>query len=573
MAPEQERAEVVGPAADVFSLGATLAEILVGKTRVRADDTRLPSDLLELCRRSLDPDPDGRPRNAGVFSAELLAWLEGAKDQEKAQRLLEQAEAMRPRIARLRAQAVVKGSAASALAAVTPSWAGVAEKAAQWALEDESRELDAEAESQFLQAVHLLCGALSHAPRLSAAHRALAEHFRWRHEKAETDGDIPGALRAAVLLRDHDDGRYTDWLAGDGRLTLVTDPPGASVTLHRFVERERRLVPDPVGALGVTPLRSVSLPMGSYLLEIRAPGRTDVRYPVRVGRQEHWDGVAPGATEPVAVVLPLERAIGPDEVYVPPGWFVAGGEPNGFGALSRRRVWVDGFCMARFPVTLGDFVAYLNTLPSAEALRLVPRMRSAQPEVIGGLALSKRDGKFVVGSVDPEDDADQPVSRVTWFAAQAYSRYHALRTGLPWRLPSELEWEKAARGTDGRDFPWGNYLDHTWANVDGSREGRGRLAPVDSCPIDVSVYGVRGLGGNVQDWCLEVWRPEGPAVDLGRSVRPTGDTTEGDLRVNKGGFWNGTAHFARSSMRSWNAPANRHASLGFRLARSLSSGS
>ena len=117
--------------------------------------------------------------------------------------------------------------------------------------------------------------------------------------------------------------RCASYLKGDGAVTLVTEPPGAEVELFRYEQRNRRLVEVPVGSLGRTPLRCVSLGMGSYVCVLRHGERGVVRYPVSIGRGEHWEGVAPGGREPHAVYLPGLGELGEDDCYVPAGWFWA----------------------------------------------------------------------------------------------------------------------------------------------------------------------------------------------------------------------------------------------------------
>jgi serine/threonine-protein kinase len=99
-------------------------------------------------------------------------------------------------------------------------------------------------------------------------------------------------------------------LKGDGALTLVTDPPGAEVLLHKYELQHRRLVPVFQRSLGRTPLTSVSLPRGSYLCVLKREGFHDVNYPVLIGRQEHWDGVRPGEKDSFPIELPPLGALG-----------------------------------------------------------------------------------------------------------------------------------------------------------------------------------------------------------------------------------------------------------------------
>ena len=140
----------------------------------------------------------------------------------------------------------------------------------------------------------------------------------------------------------------------------------------------------------------------------------------------------------------------------------------------------------------------------------------------------------------------------------AYAGWLADREGLPWRLLGELEWEKAARGVDGRHYPWGDRFDPTFCCVLESHEGRPLPAVVDSYPIDESPYGVRGMAGNVADWCANTWQRDhvGPVEGEG-------------MRACRGGWWVGSPANARAAMRNRDAPEFRDAILGFRLVRSL----
>ncbi len=314
--------------------------------------------------------------------------------------------------------------------------------------------------------------------------------------------------------------RHVALLRGDGAVTLVTDPEGAEVFLFRYVERRRRLHPGLVGSLGKTPLLAITLPRGSYLLVVRAAGHRDMRYPVLIGRGEHWDGVRPGDSTPSVVRLLREDEIGEDEVYVPPGWFVSGGDPSASESLPRRRRWSDGFAILRHPVTKAAFLAFMNDLLArgreGEAEAACPRSARALsgdvnvPLFVRGQIRKAPARPFVSG-----DAARYPVTSVSWFGAAAHAAWRAEMIGCPWRLAGEEEREKAARGADGRFFPWGDEPETTWANMVSSRPGPAAPAPVDAFPTDESPHGIRGLAGNVRDWCAEVWTP--------RACPPSGD--------------------------------------------------
>jgi len=308
------------------------------------------------------------------------------------------------------------------------------------------------------------------------------------------------------------------YLAGDGTISLETDPPGAEVILERYELFERRLVARTVRSLPPTPFRKVALEMGSYRLRIRAPGHREIRVPVLIGRQEHWDGRGPGGDRPIH--LPPNKALPSDVVYVPPGWFHVGG--TSYQAVPRRRVWAEGFAIQRFPVTNQQYLVFLNNLVrsgrSEAATRFAPREMPGEGGGLGPLIFSLGEDELFHlpdPTARPLQRPDRPVVNVDWYGAMAYASWRAELSrqtgrGLQWRLPGEMEWAKAARGADRRTYPWGDFLDPSWCCMVDSHEGEPRAAPIDTYPIDESPYGVRGLAGNARDWCMGTFTKEGP---------------------------------------------------------------
>jgi formylglycine-generating enzyme required for sulfatase activity len=146
-----------------------------------------------------------------------------------------------------------------------------------------------------------------------------------------------------------------------------------------------------------------------------------------------------------------------------------------------------------------------------------------------------------------------PVIYVTWNQAKAYCEWRGAR------LPTEAEWEKAARGTDGRMYPWGDNLDETFANFNYSV---GDTTPVGSYEKGKSPYGAYDMAGNVWEWVNSQDRPYPYTPDDGRES-PTGD----DLRVARGGSWGFVGVSVSSSYRYGFEATSSNLDLGFRCAR------
>lgn len=155
----------------------------------------------------------------------------------------------------------------------------------------------------------------------------------------------------------------------------------------------------------------------------------------------------------------------------------------------------------------------------------------------------------------PANGGGHPVTNVDWHDADAFCKWKGKR------LPTEAEWEKAARGVDGRRFPWGDEFDIKKVNTSGEYKG---ITPGGSFPHGASPYGLFDMAGNVWEWTSD-WYKRFPGNTY--DDPDYGET----FKVAKGGAWGGTGHYSvtvyvRSAYRAVASPTNTYNDVGFRCA-------
>ena len=217
---------------------------------------------------------------------------------------------------------------------------------------------------------------------------------------------------------------------------------------------------------------------------------------------------------------------------IPEGWFRMGSDEGADDERPPHRVWVDGFDLAVYPVTCEQYQVFLRAT-GCEPPRDWPQFASAP---------------------------DVPVVGVSWFDCQAYCEWHR-SNGEPVRLPTEAEWERAARGgAVNRRYPWGDEIP-AWI----PDKGRGPLAgPWPVTLGEPNAFGIHGIAANVHEWCADWYAADFYAGSPERN--PTGPA-HGVRRASRGGAWRHAVTISRCAARSRIDPSFRYTDYGFRVVR------
>ena len=223
-----------------------------------------------------------------------------------------------------------------------------------------------------------------------------------------------------------------------------------------------------------------------------------------------------------------------DYLYVPPGAFQMGDSFGDGDARERpvHTVELDAFYVARLEMTNGEWKKFRDD-PGYDDPRFWPEGRVVPRDQVPYWTQANNHGGGT-----PDSDG-YPLLGVNWDAAVAYCNWLSAKTGKKYRLPTEAEWEKAARGTDQRRYPWGNTIDRSFANFVGAQTyDTGRPAGFFDgskrgdleTHSNASPYGALDMAGNVMEWCQDWYsrdyyassprkNPRGPATGAYRVVR------------------------------------------------------
>lgn len=226
-------------------------------------------------------------------------------------------------------------------------------------------------------------------------------------------------------------------------------------------------------------------------------------------------------------------------VHIPAGPFTMGTYPTGMRKTDpeepQRSVTIDAYAIGIYHVTNAQYAMF------------VKETGYHQPSVWG-------DDRF--------NGIDYPVVGVSWNDVNMFLDWINNATGETYRLPTEAEWEKAARGTDGREYPWGNTWDASKTNT--SESQLKKLTPVGSFPDGISPFGCYDMAGNAYDWCSDWFHID--TYKYSPMENPMG-AVDGRRKVIRGGSWQPRGEFAaRCANRAAHEPISGSHNIGFRIA-------
>ena len=441
--------------------------------------------------------------------------------------------------------------------------------------------------AQLAQAADYYARVFEYDPKNRSAHAALAGIYMemWRAALRRNKPELMSAYAQEVARyagREEYNSVYKNEIDGDGKFKLIANRTGADVFIFRYMETGKwnRLTPVPYRfaerkvddsaiaeassklrpavdghdgssvyflnlesdyghRLAQTPLTVGQMPAGSYLFVLRAPGFEDLHLPVTIQRQKEL-------TLNVKMLKTGERPSGFS--YVPSVWAKVGGPAA--GSKWSNYVWksVNPFFIQTYEVTFAEYEEYLRALIGegrlAEAKKHLPQDFGFYYLTIAGKQLNPH-------SSLTEGWRKWPVRGVSWLDAQAYAQWRSQRDGVIYRLPTELEWEVAARGTDGRRYSWGELF---WPQAARLSQGYANKSNTNWDPrpfADESVFGVWDMTGSQAEWCADEF-----AGRYGEYVL-------------RGNAWALQPVGLEAAFRTSGAPDYFHATTGFRLATNV----
>ena len=252
---------------------------------------------------------------------------------------------------------------------------------------------------------------------------------------------------------------------------------------------------------------------------------------------------------------------------IPAGEFVMGSDDGDEDERPAHKAYLDEFSIGIYPVTNAEYARFVReTSHPSPAVRALPLMVSGAHEADFRAIASKY---FWTDDTPPQGREQHPVTLIGVDDAMAYCTWLATRTGMPVRLPTEAEWEKAARGgQDGKQYPWGNKLDRTRAHYLPKAGAKAEAGTAEVGTYPPNGYELFDMAGNVWEWVADWYAPH--YYGRAQYLNPQGPE-RGVMRIVRGGAWvNAEARYLRCAYRHKVPPDSYAYSIGFRIAYSSS---
>ncbi len=505
----------------------------------KVSDRRVPAELDEICMRALELDRNARLSTVRELVNALEAFVEGTKEkkrrEKRAAELCTEGQELAESYSELLDAATSAAGELARLRARASGWADESTKEELWQAEDAAKVMSALMSRTFQASVTAFEHALEEVPGFARARQALCALYRAEHQRALLTRDDAKRRQYEARALELDDGSFASFLDRAGELQLgfsgTVEPE--RVTLHALVEHGPRL------EAGVEVARAEvagSLPLapGDYLARALLGAGVVATAPVRI---------TPGHTSTLSFALDESQG---GWVHIPAGPALLGGHETSLHGDELALMPVAAFTIMRFPVTVAEYFAFIGDVGGSDRARieaLLPRDESG-----AALWLWDAETRSPLPALAAHWGAPErlPVIGIDLSCARAYAEWASTREGRKLRLPHDDEWEKAARGVDGRRYPWGDRFDGSLCKTRESHAARAVPEPVGAAPLDESPFGMRDCAGGVAEWV------------------EAGSESVGAVRGGSWADWSMACHLgARRTL----AKTQRSPSVGFRLVR------
>ncbi len=222
-------------------------------------------------------------------------------------------------------------------------------------------------------------------------------------------------------------------------------------------------------------------------------------------------------------------------ILIPAGEFIMGANDGGIDEQPQRVVYLDAFAIHQYEVTIYQYNEFVVATGHRQPLNRY------------------------VKDIHFFNNANQPAIYVSWLDAYDYCQWAGLR------LPTEAEWEKAARGTEGLSWPWVEKYQPTFANFKGEEDHGVFTTAVGSYEKDKSPYGVYDMAGNVKEW-VQDWYDDRYYANA--PLKNPQGPERGEMKVMRGSSWRDSLYSGRATGRLQMVPGYRYEAVGFRCAKS-----